>query len=147
MTPAFFFALALQIDPQDAAAGPSPVEPPPLLIGRGWAAELESPPSRPSIINPATVRRVASSSELVKYYPDKASRLERGGEAQVTCFVSTLGRAKDCQVVYELPVGLGFGEATKRVIIEAYRFEPAKRDGIAYEEWPITLTIQWSPPE
>lgn len=143
----FVLALALQANLQEPAAEPAQVEPLPLVIGRGRAAELASPPPRVSIIEPATVKQVAPGGDLARYYPDEASRLELGGKAEVTCFVSIFGRAKDCRVTYELPAGLGFGEATKQVIMEAYRFEPARRDGVAYEEWPIYLTISWSPPQ
>lgn len=139
-------ALALQADPEEPAAA----EPPPMILRGGIPAPQtlsEVPQPRPSIINPATVVQVASADDLARYYPDKASRLEVAGSAKVTCFVSVLGRAIACHVASEEPEGFGFGEATKRVIMEAYRFSPAKRDGVAFETWPISLTIRWRPPE
>lgn len=45
------------------------------------------------------------------FYPERAQRLEREGEASVECRVLSEKRLEACKVVSESPPGWGFGEA------------------------------------
>src|SRR5690606_41616409 len=52
-----------------------------------------------------------SAQELAGAYPELAQMLNLEGRAVLACGVNDLGVLQDCQVRYEIPSGMGFGQA------------------------------------
>ena len=66
--------------------------------------------------------------EISAVYPERAMRLERSGSVVLSCDVQPSGAVSGCTVVSETPVGLGFGEAAKR-LEGSFRMKPTTPNG------------------
>jgi protein TonB len=85
-------------------------------------------PLPPEIADPHWLRR---PTDLARYYPQRAMRMEMQGAVSLDCRVSTAGLL-NCAIVSETPSGWGFGEAALRIAADQ-RMAPAMRDGSAVE--------------
>lgn len=74
------------------------------------------PPARPDPIirNPSWVKR-PDAGDFARFYPDRAMRMERQGEAEITCDVLASGRLTGCRITGETPKNFGFGEAALKL--------------------------------
>ncbi len=96
-----------------------------LLVGPG-AASAASPQGTVSPITAeaaaqhdtgqAQSERAVDATKLacppkVRYYPEKAQRMNVNGKAILDCRIEATGNLSDCQVVSETPPGLGFGHS------------------------------------
>lgn len=73
------------------------------------------------------VRR-PSGDDVESFYPRAARNIALSGRATVQCTVGVDGKTKDCSVLAESPAGVGFGEATIRILNRA-QFRPRLVDG------------------
>jgi len=106
-----------------------------------WAA-TQAPGPRPTIPNPSpNWTRQATGADLAQYYPDRAQRMEKEGDAIIRCTATLEGSLADCQVVSESPKGYGFGDATVKVA-RFFRVKPMMRDGYPVESL-ITIPLRW----
>lgn len=96
--------------------------PPPTLEDVDWAA-------RPS------------NRDVVRYYPSAAMRFSRSGVAILTCAVGAAGELT-CEVSYEAPRYLGFGEAATRIATR-FRAPLETADGVSTEGAIVRLPIRF----
>lgn len=73
-------------------------------------------------------------------YPSGLLRLGEEGMITVRVLVGTDGRARQIELI-DTPHD-GFWTATKRHALKKWRFEPATKDGTAFESW-ITLKVRF----
>lgn len=114
---------------------PAPLQPPAPLadIESTFAAEPPTQASEPNagvaaepptIVDPEWISRPAHPE---RYYPRAAFLSGVEGRVELACFVETDGRLT-CDVVSELPLGHGFGDAAME-IARGHVMRPAIRDG------------------
>lgn len=72
------------------------------------------PPRDPIIRNPTWVRR-PDAGDFARFYPERALRLGREGEAEITCQVLASGQVSGCRVTGEAPDNMGFGAAALKL--------------------------------
>lgn len=121
------------LPPLDATAGtdivnalppPKPIDPPTIL-----------PP--PKLVGVKPHPRYAA-----KFQPDYPSAMIRSsteGVVEVKVLVGTDGKVKDVQILKSADPA--FSEATRRTALRDWRFMPATRDGVPYEQWYTTKVI------
>ncbi|QTD54833.1 energy transducer TonB [Parasphingorhabdus cellanae] len=80
------------------------------------------------------------SSQFQPPYPSGLLRMGEEGMITVRVLVGTDGRAKQIELI-DSPHE-GFWTATKRHALKKWRFEPATKDGAAFESW-ITLKVRF----
>lgn len=77
-----------------------------------------------------------------KFQPDYPSAMIRSateGVVEVKVLVGTDGKVKDVQILKSADPA--FSEATRRTALRDWRFMPATRDGVPYEQWYTTKVI------
>jgi len=84
--------------------------------------------------------------EIVQpYYPKEAEKKRIEGSALIHCTITKEGRANDCRVISETPVGYGFGNAAIATT-SVMSFRPATKDGVPQEQSPINIPIHFTVP-
>lgn len=119
-----------QVDPDAASAGvgyETPVTP----------AESRSEPAR-------WLRR-PTDEEVMRYYPEKASRLNQEGEAEMNCLVARDGSMQNCTIVREFPEDFDFGGAVLRMS-RLFRMRPRTIDGEIIEGDEVRIPVTFSMP-
>ena len=86
-------------------------------------------------------RSKPESAEITKYYPDTALDRSISGRTVLSCKISPQGRVTACETLSETPWGLGFAEASTRVLIDKALFKPGKVNGKPVES---TIRIPFS---
>lgn len=100
--------------------------------GTGGAGTVEiTPPKPPLLVPPRIDPRYAASFQ--PDYPAGEIRLSREGIVVVRVLIGTDGRVKALEPVSA--TSDDFLAATRRRALASWRFQPATRDGVAYEEW------------
>ncbi|WGM37194.1 TonB family protein [Caulobacter sp. NIBR1757] len=79
--------------------------------------------------------------DIVRYYPDIALDRSISGRVVLSCTISAKGRVTTCETLQETPWGLGFAEASIRVLIDKALFKPGKVNGKPVES---TVRIPFS---
>jgi TonB family protein len=92
-----------------------------------------------------TWRAKPSGDQVARYYPAEATDRSIGGKTTVRCKIDLGGDARDCEVLSELPYGMGFGKAGVRLMQNGAQFTPAMRDGKPVEE-TVVVPIVFRPP-
>ena len=69
---------------------------------------------------------------IARFYPDRATRLEADGTTRLDCAAKLDGSLKDCRLVSEDPVGMGFGDAALKTA-RHLKVIPKTIDGQAVE--------------
>lgn len=112
------------------------------------AAEAPEPPRppRPGIIMPPDWERRPSLDDYRKAYPAKALRLERTGKVVVSCLVQASGELEQCTLVSEDPPGLGFGEASLK-LVKRFKMKPKTPDGAPVAGGTVRIVMPWRLPE
>jgi periplasmic protein TonB len=114
----------LHIDPvlQDPAPPIGPVaklDPPQTVV---------EPPARDPVIRDPRWISQPGADEFARFYPERALRMGKEGEATLRCQVSADGRLHDCQVSGETPQNFGFGQAAIK-LARYMRIAPKTVDG------------------
>lgn len=111
-----------------------------LTLGEGGGGTLPLKPA-PVIKGPEIDRRFAN--DFQPDYPAGEIRQGREGVVTVRVLVGVDGRVKAFESV--AATSDDFLAATRRRAFAAWRFKPATRDGVAYEEWKqlrVTFTLK-----
>jgi protein TonB len=74
-------------------------------------------------------RRMPSTDDLAKAYPQKALRRNISGVAVIDCGVTTEGALADCALSSELPMNYGFGVAALS-LAPLFNVEPRMKNGV-----------------
>lgn len=94
--------------------------------------EFERPPVGYETIPPRLEypewERIPTATDMGKYYPDRALRLEREGRTMMNCVVNADSTLGDCEIVDEAPQGYGFGEASLD-LAQFFRMKPITLNG------------------
>lgn len=96
------------------------------------------PPKPPVMIGATVDPRYADS--LQPPYPASEIRAQTEGRLTARVLVGTDGRVKAIEILKTPSKGLS--EATRRHALSKWRFKPATRDGIPYEDW-MTMTLSF----
>jgi protein TonB len=91
------------------------------------------------VTNPDWLRR-PSGSDIDKYYPERAARLEKSGTARLSCKVRANGTLEACSVLSENPKDLGFGEAAMKMV-NLFQMKPETRDGEPVSGASVTVPV------
>lgn len=121
------------LPPLDATAGTDIVNALPPL----------KPIDPPTILPPPKLVGVKPHPRYAaKFQPDYPSAMIRSateGVVEVKVLVGTDGKVKDIQILKSADPA--FSEATRRTALRDWRFMPATRDGVPYEQWYTTKVI------
>jgi TonB family protein len=94
--------------------------------------------AQPSADAPAPILPLAQQAQLLaEFYPDKAQRMEKSGDASARCTITATGNLTDCAIVTENPTGYDFGAATIRVA-KRMQLQPPYRAGAS-----VTVPLHW----
>lgn len=74
-----------------------------------------------------------SREDAVKYYPEMVTDRSISGRVELDCHVAATGRITDCETLREVPYGLGFADASERLLIAKGLFNPKTVNGKAVE--------------
>ncbi len=114
-------------------SGP-PADPGPLSGG----TTVADPPKPPVMIGATVDPRYADS--LQPPYPSSEIRAQTEGKLTARVLVGVDGRVKAIEILRTPSKGLS--EATRRHALSRWRFKPATRDGVPYEDW-MTMTLSF----
>lgn len=119
-----------------------PIDPMPGTGTGGGAGTVDiTPPKPPLLVPPRIDPRYAASFQ--PDYPAGEIRQGREGIVIVRVLIGTDGRVKALEPVSA--TSDDFLAATRRRALASWRFQPATRDGVAYEEWKqmrVTFTLK-----
>ncbi len=96
-------------------------------------------PPRPPVMVGATVDPRYSDA-LQPPYPSSEIRAQTEGRLVARVLVGVDGRVKAIEILKTPSKGLS--EATRRHALARWRFKPATRDGVPYEDW-MTMTLNF----
>ncbi len=111
-----------------------PADPGPLSSG----PTVVDPPKPPVLVGATVDPRYADS--LQPPYPGSEIRNQTQGKLTARVLVGVDGRVKAIEILKTPSKGLS--EATRRHALARWRFKPATRDGVPYEDW-MTMTLNF----
>jgi protein TonB len=112
---------------------------PPGPVGPASGGTTVADPPKPPVMIGATVDpRYADA--LQPPYPNSEIRAQTEGKLVARVLVGVDGRVKAIEILRTPSKGLS--EATRRHALSRWRFKPATRDGIPYEDW-MTMTLSF----
>jgi TonB family protein len=79
------------------------------------------------------------------YYPDRAQRMNRNGEASLKCVVTDEGRLRSCEVISENPEDFGFGQAGLEVS-KLFKMHPTTTEGRPVGGASVVMRMRFVPP-
>ena len=94
---------------------------------------------------PPGFRRMPSSDDLAKVYPEKALRRGVAGEAVIECGITTQGEMADCALASETPGNYGFGLAALR-LAPLFNVEPKMKNGVPVKGAAVSIPVKFGPP-
>ena len=68
-------------------------------------------------------------ADTIKYYPDVVSDRSISGSVVLDCVITERGRVDSCKIQQESPYGLGFGDASIKLLRDKGVFKPRKING------------------
>lgn len=117
---------------------PITMDPPGPVGPLSGGTTVVDPPKPPVMIGATVDPRYADS--LQPPYPASEIRAQTEGRLTARVLVGTDGRVKAIEILKTPSKGLS--EATRRHALSKWRFKPATRDGIPYEDW-MTMTLSF----
>ncbi len=111
---------------------------PPADPGPPSGGVVADPPKPPVLIGATVDPRYSDS--LQPPYPNSEIRAQTEGKLTARVLVGVDGRVKAIEILKTPSKGLS--EATRRHALARWRFKPATRDGVPYEDW-MTMTLNF----
>ena len=112
----------------------------------GEATESErSLPIAGIITRPDWVEK-PNGGDMAKFFPGFAQSLGLSGRATIQCYVTSIGRLKDCTVLEELPVGFRFGHAGVD-LAGLFRMKPETLDGQPVSGATVRIPLKFAIPD
>lgn len=108
-----------------------------VMAGAAGVATAQPPAETP----PDWLRK-PTMSEMMSVWPPKA---DKSGSASISCVVTVKGALRDCSVVTESPVGMGYG-ASALLLAPSFLMRPATAQGAPVES-SVTIPINFVCPE
>jgi TonB family protein len=99
-----------------------------LVMPIAFVMAPEAGSAPPTESTKAAFAQAPTGKDYARLFPPAAKASSRGGEARVSCVVTSTGQATHCAVIDESPAGLGFGEAARQMMMDA-KFRPATYGG------------------
>ncbi len=94
---------------------------------------------------PPGFRRMPSTDDLAKAYPEKALRRGVAGEAVIECAVTVQGEMADCALASETPGNYGFGLAALR-LAPLFNVAPKMKNGAPVKGAAVSIPVRFGPP-
>jgi len=128
------FALARPPPPEGLLPPPLPIPPPPPLpatppLSIGGASYWEELPQ-----------------QMARYYPDRAMRMNRSGDASLKCVVTDDGRLNLCEIISETPEDFGFGQAGLQ-LTKMFKMHPTTTDGRPVGGASVVIRMRFALPQ
>ena len=106
------------------------------------SAALAQAPHVAVITNPDWVVK-PTTDDMARFYPPFPRVLNLEGRVMLKCAVDQFGTVRDCTVLSESPVGMGFGRAAVNMSA-SFRMKPKTVDGVAVSGAEISVPIAFS---
>lgn len=103
-----------------------------VASGAAWSATEQA----------MTWESVPTNDQLATRYPTGAETWHTNGKARVRCRVNADGTLSDCAVVFEAPLGFGFGRATLSAA-QDFRMKPTTPDGKSVAGRTVVFPMIW----
>lgn len=100
----------------------------------------------PAFIADPVWRRKPTGDDFARFYPDAALRLNLQGRGVVECRVTASGEMSECLVLGETPAGVGFGDATLR-LVQSFKMETTTAGGQPAAGRTVRLPVVWALPK
>lgn len=84
---------------------------------------------KPLLPGDVEFRRTPDIEARFRYFPNEARQRQIEGRGTVVCRIQDDGKLRDCAVKAESPEGMGFGEATRRLVEAEIQLGKKARDG------------------
>ena len=88
--------------------------------------------------------RLPQAEDMERLYPTKANG--RPGLTAVDCTIHPTGRLAACELVSEIPGGMGFGDSTLE-LAKLFRMKTVDRDGHPVAGRKLHLPVRWIIPD
>ena len=83
---------------------------------------------------------------MARYYPERATRMEVGGSAALSCTVTARGTLTGCSVTSESPADMGFGDAAIK-LSKLFKMRPMSKDGQPVDGGTVRIPIRFNLPK
>lgn len=92
-----------------------------------------------------TAARAQDANSFDRFYPPAAKAAGVNGYVMLNCLVKDDHTLADCRVVQEMPVGMGFGEASLRASRTiTMRITTREGDSIEGASFRVNIPIRWN---
>jgi TonB family protein len=115
-----------------------------MLVLAGGERAVPQPLSH--VVRQPDWRAKPTADELVLAYPEQALAQHLEGNVVLRCRVRATGKATDCQVAQESPIGYGFGASALKMA-ESFDMTPLTIDGAPSDDGEVTIPIKFSEPK
>lgn len=114
------------------------------------AALADTPPAGSDAHTPVVVSpkwaKAPNGEDFANLYPPVALRAGLSGSVTLECRVHLDGHLDPCRVANEDPIGVGFAEATLKMISK-FTMHPGTVDGAPVDNAAIRFTVKWQLPD
>ena len=103
------------------------------LLAAGPALAAPPEPRPGDKVEEPDWRRKPDGEDMIKYYPDTVTDRRISGSVVLDCKITAFGIVDSCVIEQESPYGLGFGEASIKLLKDRGAFTPMRINGKAVE--------------
>jgi protein TonB len=115
-------------------------------------AAFQAPAAEPEVARPAPTLAQADDwlrkptvADLMRFYPERATKDLVSGEVTVACSVDRRGALYRCGVLAETPAGYGFGDAALKVA-QTFSMRPERAVNWAAGDRRVLVPVSFRPP-